>query len=125
MIKKRIGQKQISNDKFCHIRIKKSPNKDINTNIISPELSHQENNYFYNTKINRLILQELPKNSIQNIYHQPTKLNKSLSFGYDLFQGEVNNLFYTQKNKMSIIYYFIIFHIIYDKLIYIFTSKNL
>ena len=102
MIKKRSGQHHLSNDNFCHIRIKKSVNNDKNTNIISPELSHQENNYFYNTKINRLILQELPKNSIQNIYQQPTQINKSLSLGYDLLQGQVNDLFYTKKNNDNI-----------------------
>ena len=102
MIKKRSGQHHLSNDNFCHIRIKKSVNNDKNTNIISPELSHQENNYFYNTKINRLILQELPKNSIQNIYQQPTQINKSLSLGYDLLQGQVNDLFYTKKNNNNI-----------------------
>ena len=102
MIKKRSGQHHLSNDNFCHIRIKKSVNNDKNTNMISPELSHQENNYFYNTKINRLILQELPKNSIQNIYQQPTQINKSLSLGYDLLQGQVNDLFYTKKNNDNI-----------------------
>ena len=99
MIKKRIGQNPLSNDNFCQIKIRKTTNTDKNTNIISPELSHQENNYFYNTKINRLILQELPKNSMHNIYQQPTQLNKNLSIGYDLFQGQVNNLFYTKKNN--------------------------
>ena len=102
MIKKRSGQHHLSNDNFCHIRIKKSVNNNKNTNMISPELSHQENNYFYNTKINRLILQELPKNSIQNIYQQPTQINKSLSLGYDLLQGQVNDLFYTKKNNDNI-----------------------
>ena len=99
MIKKRIGQNPLSNDNFCQINIRKTTNTDKNTNIISPELSHQENNYFYNTKINRLILQELPKNSMQNIYQQPTQHNKNLSLGYDLFQGQVNNIFYTKKNN--------------------------
>ena len=57
----------------------------------SPELSHQENNYFYNTKINRLILQEAPNNSIQNIYHNPTHANKSPSIGYHILQGNIDN----------------------------------
>ena len=97
MIKKRSGQKPYSNYNFCQIPIKKAANNEQNIKINSPELSHQENNYFYNTKINRLILQELPNNSLQNLYQQPTQLNKSQSIGNDLFQGKVNSLLYPKK----------------------------
>ena len=64
-----------------------------NLNINSPELSRQENNYFYNTKINRLILQEAPNNSIQNLYQQPSQINKSISSGLNYLQGKENNIF--------------------------------
>jgi len=64
-----------------------------NLNINSPELSRQENNYFYNTKINRLILQEAPNNNIQNLYQQPSQINKSISSGLNYLQGKENNIF--------------------------------
>ena len=81
-------------DNFSLIRVKKHANDDKIIKMISPELSHQENNYYYNTKINRLILQEAPNNNIKNIYHQPSQINKSISIYYDdLYKERDSNLF--------------------------------
>ena len=81
-------------DNFSSIRVKKHANDDKIIKMISPELSHQENNYYYNTKINRLILQEAPNNNIKNIYHQPSQINKSISIYYDdLYKERDSNLF--------------------------------
>ena len=98
MIKYCRDYKQYYKDNISQIKVKKRQNNDKNIKMSSPELSHQENNYFYNTKINRLILQEAPNNSIQNIYHQPIHHNKRLSIGYDLLEG---NSKYFQSKKLS------------------------
>ena len=68
---------------------KRNHNNNIKNN--SPSLSHQENNYFYNTKINRLILQEAPNNNrIQNIYKQPGLYNKNVYIEYDFLANSPN-----------------------------------
>ena len=97
MIKISAGQRKKYKENTSQIRLNKKINNNMQIN--PPRLSHQENNYFYNTKINRLILQEAPNNSIQNIYQQPSQINNDISFRYDLLQGKVNNLF--NQNKSS------------------------
>ena len=64
------------NGNIQHIKV----NKRIQNNNIKDISPPHQNNYFYNTKINRLILQEAPKNNrIQNIYQQqPVPSNKSI-----------------------------------------------
>ena len=75
---------------------KRAHNNNLKNN--SPSLSHQENNYFYNTKINRLILQEAPNNNrIQNIYQQPGPYNKNVYIEYDFLANNPN--FINQENK--------------------------
>ena len=93
MIRKSIRYSKNSKENNPQIKATKKINNS-NLNINSPELSHQENNYFYNTKINRLILQEAPNNNIQNLYQQPSQINKSISFGLDYLQGKENNIFF-------------------------------
>ena len=64
-------------------------NKSSNIKKNSPVLSHQENNYFYNTKINHLILQGLSNvNRDQNIYEQP---HTSVYINYDISDKNQNN----------------------------------
>ncbi len=97
MIKNCFGLRKKYKEHTSQIRV----NKKINRSSIKddvPELSHQENNnYFYNTKISRLILQEAPNHNIQNVYQQPSQINKNISIKYDLLQGKVNNFFYQNK----------------------------
>ena len=92
MIKSSIKQGTLYNSNIRHIKVnKRTQNNNIKTN--SPGLSHQENNYFYNTKINRLILQEAPNNNkIQNIYEQPGPYNKSIYIEYDFLTNNQNNI---------------------------------
>ena len=80
MIRNSIGQK---NNKEINPKIR--VNKRIinsNSKLEHPKLSHQENNYFYNTKINRLVFQESSNNDIQNIYQYPSKIEDRESFEY-------------------------------------------
>jgi len=64
-------------------------NKSNNIKKNSPVLSNQENNYFYNTKINHLILQGLSNvNRGQNIYEQP---HTSVYINYDISDKNQNN----------------------------------
>ena len=92
MIKSTGNQSSFYNSNIRHIKVnKRSQNNSIKSN--SPGLSHQENNYFYNTKINRLILQEAPNNNrIQNIYQQPGQYNKNIYIEYDFLQNNLNNM---------------------------------
>ena len=96
------------NSNILQIKVnKRTNNTNINTKNNSPKniSSHQENNYFYNTKINRLILQEAPKdNQIQNIYQQKEPVNKSsILIEYDLLANNINNLL-PQKKQMQSLY---------------------
>ena len=99
MIKNCFGLRKKYKENTSQIRVNKKINRSsVNNN--SPELSHQENNnYFYNTKISRLILQGAPNNNFQNLYQQPSEINKSISIKYELPQGKVNNFFYQNKNN--------------------------
>ena len=92
MIKSTGNQSSFYNSNIRHIKVnKRSQNNSIKSN--SQGLSHQENNYFYNTKINRLILQEAPNNNrIQNIYQQPDQYNKNIYIEYDFLQNNPNNM---------------------------------
>jgi hypothetical protein len=63
---------------------------NIKTN--SPNLSHQENNYFYNTKINHLILQDLSNNKGQNLIQQRNPLFNSVYINYGLPAKNSNNV---------------------------------
>ena len=79
---------------------------NINTKNNSPSMvpHHQENNYYYNTKINSLILQEVPSNNrIQNIYQPPVLSNKSILIEYDFLANNVNNII-SEKKKMNTLY---------------------
>ena len=79
-------------------------NKDINTNkkfdtnqynnikSNSPILSHQENNYFYNTKINHLILQGSSSvNRDQYLYEQPYNSYNSVYINYQFMENSKKN----------------------------------
>ena len=59
---------------------------------IAPLLAHQENNYYYNTKINHLILQG-PSNSKKGKNSVPTQnpLYNSVYINYDLLAKNTNN----------------------------------
>ena len=64
---------------------------NIKTN--SPNLSHQENNYFYNTKINHLILHGLSNNNKgQNLIQQQNPLFNSVYINYGLPVKNSNNV---------------------------------
>ena len=101
MLKNCRDYKQHYKDNISQIKVKKRQNNDKIIKMSSPELSHQENNYFYNTKINRLILQEAPNNNIQNIYNQPIYHNKRLSIGCDLLEGNINHINHFHSKKLS------------------------
>ena len=59
----------------------------------SPFLSHQENNFFYNTKINHLILQNLSNsNRGPNMYQQQNSLYDSVYINYDILNQDINNI---------------------------------
>lgn len=97
MIKNCFGLRKKYKEHTSQIRVNKKINRSCINNDV-PELSHQENNnYFYNTKISRLILQEAPNHNIQNVYQQPSQINKNISIKYDVLQGKVNNFFYQNK----------------------------
>ena len=70
--------------------IGKNRYNNIKTN--SPNLSHQENNYFYNTKINHLILQDLSNNKGQNLIQQQNPLFNSVYINYGLPLKNSNNV---------------------------------
>ena len=101
MIRKSVGLRKKYKDNTSQIGVKKKVN---NMQFNSPNLSLQENNYFYNTKINRLILQEAPNNNVQNIYQQPSHNNNDFSVGNGILQGKVNN-FIEQKNNNENFYH--------------------
>ena len=87
MIKNCFGLRKKYKEHTSQIRVNKKINRSSINNDV-PELSHQENNnYFYNTKISRLILQEAPNHNIQNVYQQPSQINKNISIKYDVLQG--------------------------------------
>ena len=90
MIKTEKNDQNYYHDNIRHIKVnKKSQNNDIKNN----SLPHQENNYYYNTKINRLILQEAPNNNrIQNIYPHPGISNKNIYIDYDILANNINNV---------------------------------
>ena len=71
----------------------------------SPVLSHQENNYFYNTKINHLILQGLSNNNNNREHHliqQQNPLYNSVYINYGLLDKNSNNLNnINQRNEMN------------------------
>ena len=97
MIRNSIGQKNIK-----EINPKIRVNKRIinsNSKLEHPKLSHQENNYFYNTKINRLVFQESSNNDIQNIYQYPSKIEDRESFEYFLLNGKENNYFFPKRTS--------------------------
>ena len=100
MIKKGKNEQNFYNDNILQIKVnKKTQNNSVRTN--SPP--HQENNYYYNTKINRLILQEAPNNNrIQNIYHNPAPQNKSIFIEYDILANNVNNLMPKKRAKKAL-----------------------
>ena len=100
MIKKGKNEQNFYNDNILQIKVnKKTQNNSVRTN--SPP--HQENNYYYNTKINRLILQEAPNNNrIQNIYHNPAPQNKSIFIEYDILANNVNNLMPEKRAKKAL-----------------------
>jgi hypothetical protein len=66
--------------------------KRYNIKTNSPNLSHQENNYFYNTKINHLILQDLSNNKGQNLIQQQNPLFNSVYINYGLPLKNSNNV---------------------------------
>ena len=88
------------NGNIQHIKV----NKRIQNNNIKDISPPHQNNYFYNTKINRLILQEAPKNNrIQNIYQQqPVPSNKSIYIEYDFLANNVNNLIQEKRQMQSL-----------------------
>ena len=94
MLRKSTNRNNYLNDNLCHIRVNKRSNDERN----SPRLSHQANNYFYNTKINRLILQEIPNNNVHNVY-QEYQENKNISTEYDILH---RNTSYLNKSKNDI-----------------------
>ena len=94
MLRKSTNRNNYLNDNLCHIRVNKRSNDERN----SPRLSHQANNYFYNTKINRLILQEIPNNNVHNVY-QEYQENKNISTDYDILH---RNTSYLNKSKNDI-----------------------
>ena len=83
----------------------KTQNKNRFTNIKSnsPVLSHLENNYFYNTKINHLILQG-PSNSNRgpNVYQQTNPLFNSVYINYDILNKNSNNISNMYQKKYQI-----------------------
>ena len=83
----------------------KTQNKNRFTNIKSnsPVLSHLENNYFYNTKINHLILQG-PSNSNRgpNVYQQTNPLFNSVYINYDILNKNSNNINNMYQKKYQI-----------------------
>ena len=95
------------NSNILQIKVnKRTTNTNTNTKNNSPRniSSHQENNYYYNTKINRLILQEAPNsNQIQNIYQQQEPANKSsILIEYDLLANNFNNIIPQKKQIQSL-----------------------
>ena len=82
-------------------KINKNRYNNIKSN--SPILSHQENNYYYNTKINHLILQGLSNcNGESNNYmHQPQPLYNSVYINYDKIEKNQNNKSNTIQKKMN------------------------
>ena len=79
-----------NNNKNNRNKYNKSPN---NLKRNSPILAHQENNYFYNTKINHLILQGISNtNKDQNIYEQPIPTSHhSIYVNYEFLDKNKNN----------------------------------
>ena len=90
MIKTGKNDQNYYHDNIRHIKVnKKSQNNESKNN----SLPHQENNYYYNTKINRLILQEAPNNNrIQNIYPHSGITNKNIYIDYDILANNLNNV---------------------------------
>ena len=83
------------NNNINQIKVNK---RTINNNIKTNFPPHQENNYYYNTKINRLILQEAPNNNrTQNFYQQPILSNME----YDFLANNVNNIIPEKKPEKS------------------------
>ena len=108
MIKSGENIQSFYNSNILQIKVnKRTNNTNSNTKNNSPKnvSSHQENNYYYNTKINRLILQEAPNNNqIQNIYQQQESSNKSsILIEYDLLANNINNIL-PQKKQMQSLY---------------------
>jgi len=107
MIKSGENIQSFYNSNILQIKVnKRANNTNNNTKNNSPKnvSSHQENNYFYNTKINRLILQEAPNNNqIQNIYQQQEPDNKrSILIEYDLLANNINSIIPPKKQMQTL-----------------------
>ena len=95
MIKSGMNPHNYYNNNINQIKVNK---RTINNNIKTNFPPHQENNYYYNTKINRLILQEAPNNNrTQNFYQQPILSNME----YDFLANNVNNIIPEKKPEKS------------------------
>ena len=101
-MKSGISLKRHNKSNILQIKVNKRTS-NTNTKHNSPSINspHQENNYYYNTKINRLILQEAPNNNrIQNIYQPPDPSNKNILFEYDFLPNNINNII-SEKNQIN------------------------
>ena len=102
MMNSGISLKRHNKSNILQIKVNKRTS-NTNTKHNSPSINspHQENNYYYNTKINRLILQEAPNNNrIQNIYQPPDPSNKNILIEYDFLPNNINNII-SEKNQMN------------------------
>ena len=86
MIKDKKEKQYFYNNNFTH--------KNLNPRINSPIVSHQENNYYYNTKINHLIFQELSDN--KNEFEQLNIPSNSMYLNDEYSESNLN-----QYNKIN------------------------
>ena len=67
-------------------------NKGLHLKNRSPILSHQENNFYYNTRINHLIFQEYSNNNVDKNMCEQSNIpyNNSMCIKYDLLDSNLN-----------------------------------
>ena len=99
MIKSRVRQQNHFKSNILQIKVNKI-NKKNNSPSMVP---HQENNYYYNTKINGLIFHEAPDNNRNSSKYQPlSPLNKDILIEYDFLANSVNNIICENKQINSL-----------------------